>query len=122
MRWDGAVGTAITSSAVPGMKGSQLRASLVNRFVNQTRRNRLRQGRRIGPEPEVAAQPYRGQQDDWRLPETAETCVVWLITQRSRVQIPPPLPRPEALSRTEKGPSACSSRTIVRPAMSCRDG
>ncbi len=27
-----------------------------------------------------------------------------LITQRSRVQIPPPLPRPEALSRTEKGP------------------
>ena len=43
-----------------------------------------------------------------RLPETAETRVVWLITQRSRVQIPPPppLPRPEALSRTEKGPSA----------------
>jgi hypothetical protein len=34
--------------------------------------------------------------------------VVVLITQRSRVQIPPPLPRPEALFRTEKGPSACS--------------
>jgi hypothetical protein len=33
--------------------------------------------------------------------------VVWLITQRSRVQIPPLLPRPEALSRTEKGPLAC---------------
>jgi hypothetical protein len=30
-----------------------------------------------------------------------------LITQRSRVQIPPPLPRPEAPSRTEKGHSAC---------------
>jgi hypothetical protein len=57
MRTDGAVGTAITSSAVPGMKGSQLRASLVNRFVNQMRRNRLRQGRRIGLEPEVAASP-----------------------------------------------------------------
>jgi hypothetical protein len=31
-----------------------------------------------------------------RQPETPETCVVWLITQRSRVQIPPPLSRPEA--------------------------
>src|SRR5690242_8777533 len=28
----------------------------------------------------------RGQRGDWRLPETAETYVVWLITQRSRVQ------------------------------------
>jgi DDE_Tnp_1-associated len=39
-------------------------------------------------------------------PETWETCVVVLITQRSEVQILPPLPRPEALSRTEKEPSA----------------
>ena len=38
-----------------------------------------------------------------RLPGTSETNVVWLITQRSRVQIPPPLPRPEALSRQRKG-------------------
>jgi hypothetical protein len=37
--------------------------------------------------------PYvcRGQYGDLRLPETAETHVVWLITQRSRVQIPSPL-------------------------------
>ena len=48
----------------------------------------------------------RGHHARERLPGTAETNVVWLITQRSRVQIPPPLPRPEALSRTEKGPSA----------------
>jgi hypothetical protein len=27
-------------------------------------------------------QVCRGQRGDWRLPETAETCVVWLITQR----------------------------------------
>jgi hypothetical protein len=47
-----------------------------------------------------------GQQGDQGQPETAETAVVWLITQRSRVQILLPLPRPEALSRTEKGPSA----------------
>jgi hypothetical protein len=49
----------------------------------------------------------RGHHARERQSETGETHVVWLITQRSRVQIPPPLPRPEALSRTEKGPSAC---------------
>src|SRR5207247_2903502 len=48
----------------------------------------------------------RGQRGDQRRSETAETHVVWLITQRSRVQIPPPLPRPEAFSRTGKGSSA----------------
>ena len=55
----------------------------------------------------------RGQRGDQRPRETPETHVVWLITQRSRVQIPPPLPRPEALSRTEKGPSACGLLTDV---------
>ena len=43
--------------------------------------------------------------------EPAWTGTGLLITQRSRVQIPPPLPRPEALSRTEKGPSACGLLT-----------
>jgi hypothetical protein len=38
----------------------------------------------------------RVQRLDWRLPETLETHVVWLITQRSEVQILPPLPRSEA--------------------------
>ena len=54
-------------------------------------------------------QVCRGQRGDRRLSETGETHVVRLITQRSRVQIPPPLPicRSEASSRTEKGPSAC---------------
>ena len=33
----------------------------------------------------------RGHHARGRRPETAETHVVWLITQRSRVQIPPPL-------------------------------
>ena len=53
----------------------------------------------------------RGHSGDQRQGETAETHVVWLITQRSEVQILPPLPRPEALSRTEKGPSACGVLT-----------
>ncbi len=60
---------------------------------------------------DLAAQAWRGQGGHWRLSETAETPVVWLITQRSRVQIPPPLPRPEALSRTERGPFACGLLT-----------
>jgi hypothetical protein len=34
-------------------------------------------------------------------PETGKTYVGWLITQRSQVQILPPLPRSEAVSRTE---------------------
>src|SRR5215813_15242668 len=54
----------------------------------------------------------RGHHARERRPETSETHVVWLITQRSRVQIPPPLPRPEALSRTEKGPSACGCQQV----------
>ena len=48
----------------------------------------------------------RGRPPRDRRPETAETGAVWLITQRSRVQIPPPLPRPEALFRTGRGPLA----------------
>ena len=55
----------------------------------------------------------RGHRIRERRLEMGETNVVWLITQRSRVQIPPPLPRPEALSRTEKGPSACG--LLTRP-------
>ena len=45
----------------------------------------------------------RGQRGDQRLRETAETCVVWLITQRSRVQIPPPLPRQRPSFEQEEG-------------------
>ena len=42
--------------------------------------------------PEDFAAPVgRGQRGNQRQLETAETHVVWLITQRSRVQIPPPL-------------------------------
>jgi hypothetical protein len=44
-----------------------------------------------------------------RLPETPETCVVWLITQRSEVQILPPLPISQfkGLFRSRKRPLAC---------------
>jgi hypothetical protein len=51
----------------------------------------------------------RGQRGNQRRRETAETHVVWLITQRARVQIPPPLPIPQVrgLSRSWKRPLAC---------------
>jgi hypothetical protein len=49
--------------------------------------------------PEVG----RGQRGDQRLPETAETHVGRLITQRSRVQIPPPLPRQRPSFEQEEG-------------------
>src|SRR5579859_4092654 len=52
----------------------------------------------------------RGQRGGQTSCVTPETCVVWLITQRSRVQIPPPLPSPQVrgLFRSWKGPSACA--------------
>jgi hypothetical protein len=64
----------------------------------------------------------QGQRGDWRLPETTETGVVWLITQRSQVQILPPLPscRSEASSDHGRGLLHASCKRIcngilVRP-------
>ena len=53
-------------------------------------------------------QVCRGQRGHQRLPETPETHVVWLITQRSRVQIPPPLliPQVKGLFQSRKRPLA----------------
>ena len=79
-------------------------------FVHETRRDRLKRRRQGRSEKTSSRKACRGQRGRQRRSETPETKVVWLITQRSRVQIPPPLPRPEALSRTEKGPFA-----VVRP-------
>ena len=45
----------------------------------------------------------RGHYARERRPETSETNVVWLITQRSRVQIPPPLPRQRPSFEQEEG-------------------
>jgi hypothetical protein len=63
---------------------------------------------------DLAAQAWRGQGGHWRLSETAETPVVWLITQRSRVQIPPRLlvPQARALFRWER--AFCVPGAVVR--------
>ena len=59
-----------------------------NGFANETRRDEedAARGRRRSCTLRPAQKRYTG------TPETAKTHVVWLITQRSRVQIPPPLP------------------------------
>jgi hypothetical protein len=51
----------------------------------------------------------RGQRDDRRRFETPGTYVVWLITQRSQVQILPPLPRSEAGSENGSGFLRCEA-------------
>jgi hypothetical protein len=56
---------------------------------------------------DLTPQVGRGQCGDQRLPETAETRVVWLITQSPQVQILPPLPRSEAGSESGSGFLRC---------------
>ena len=50
----------------------------------------------------------RGHRTRQRRPETPETEVVWLITQRSRVQIPPPL-----LISAGRGPFPAGERAFA---------
>jgi hypothetical protein len=61
----------------------------------------------------------RGHHTRERLRGTPETHVVWLITQRSRVQIPPPLliPQIKGLFRSREGPLAypCSNGRGISP-------
>ena len=61
----------------------------------------------------VLAPVRRGQRVRERSSETPETRVVVLITQRSEVQILPPLPIPQVkgLFRLRKGPSVCQMLT-----------
>ena len=54
-------------------------------------------------ERDVTRPVRRGHRNRERLPETAETRVVWLITQRSRVQIPPPLQRQRPFLEQREG-------------------
>ena len=57
--------------------------------MHEMLRDSLRWGRRRRPKTTSQRKPVEVKGDDWRRPETWETVVVWLITQRSRVQIPP---------------------------------
>jgi hypothetical protein len=80
------------------------RSGCANEFANETTRD----------EEDVASDRRRscalrpGRRRYTGTPETRKTSVVLLITQRSQVQILPPLPRQEALFRTGRGPLACS--------------
>jgi len=57
-------------------------------------------------------QVCRGQRGDQGRPETAETNVVWLITQRSEVQILPPLPGKTAPGTSFQGPFSATCDQI----------
>ena len=57
----------------------------------------------------------RGQRGDQRRRETGETHIVWLITQRSRVQIPPPL-----LISAGQGPFPMGERASCVPGAAVR--
>ena len=110
---------ARTRCRAPGMAATEGRegcgncrsiACSVNRFVNRTRRDSTRRGRRSRQSEMgsvLSAEVTMPARDSPRRPETR---VVWLITQRSRVQIPPPLPslQVRGLFRSWKGPSACA--------------
>ena len=80
------------------------------RICAQDAAGRAETGETQRPRHERPPSVRRGQRGDQRRSETAETHVVWLITQRSRVQIPPPLPslQVRGLFRSWKGPSACA--------------
>ena len=71
---------------------STVRTRFVHGFVHGMYRDGVRRGRRREPKGNFTPQACQGQRAHQRPPETAETVVVLLITQRSRVQIPPPLP------------------------------
>jgi hypothetical protein len=79
---------------------------------------RLKRGRRRRPGMNVCRPSLR---PTWRPETPRDGRDGRRMAHNPEVQIPPPLPRPEAFSRTEKGPLACGLRTIARPAMTCRD-
>ena len=65
----------------------------VHGFVHETLREGIETEEREQAGHEHAPSIRRDQRTGERPPGTAETGVVWLITQRSEVQILPPLPR-----------------------------
>jgi hypothetical protein len=81
----------------------QLRRPICARICARDAAGQAETGETQKARDDFALQVFRDQYSDQRLPETAETHVVWLITQRSEVQILPPLPSSEALFRTEEG-------------------
>ena len=64
------------------MGDSQLRNQICARICARDAAGHPEMGETRKPGDDFAEQACRGQDDDWRRPETAETGVVWLITQR----------------------------------------
>ena len=96
-----------------GCRNSQVRDRLCKPICKPDAAGQAETGEMQKAGGDFTPQVDRGQRGDQRLPETAETHVVWLITQRSEVQILPPLPGPEALSRAEKRASFVSASSCI---------
>ena len=123
--WPMAGPTAVTSTRAPHCKAlchahwndrdPQARNRFCKPICKPDAAGQLETGETWKDRVDFAAQVGRGQRGDRRLLETGETRVVWLITQRSRVQIPPPLPnwQVRGLFRFWEGPSCCGVLTSL---------
>jgi hypothetical protein len=70
---------------------TQVRKRICARICARDAAGRAETGETEKTQDDFVPLVYRGQRGAQRPAETPETHVVWLITQRSRVQIPPPL-------------------------------
>ena len=77
---------------VERLENPQVTNPICARICARDAAGRIEKGEMPTLDTDAAAPVDRGQRDEWRQSERPETNVVWLITQRSRVQIPPPLP------------------------------
>jgi hypothetical protein len=120
---DGAVGSCGAAVKDAGDEGQQVRNQICARNCARDAAGQAETEETQKIRNGLAPQACRGQRRDRRRSETAETCVVWLITQRSRVQIPPPLlfSQVKVLFLPGRGPLAfqacsktCSSNTVPR--------
>ena len=105
---EGSVGHAGTCTS-SGSKPTGHRPDFVHGFVHETQRDTPRREDAKDQQHRCVPPVDRGQRRHQRPGETPETYVVWLIPQRSRVQIPPPLPswQVRGLFQSRKRPLAC---------------
>ena len=75
------------SHLLQGQQTRRSRTASVNRFVNRDAAGQPETGETQNARGDLMPQVCRGQRGDRGLSETGETLVVWLITQRSEVQI-----------------------------------
>jgi hypothetical protein len=101
---DELIGTACEHRARWRTENRHVSSQICARICARDAAGRLETGETRSHGRRQGSHVRRGQREHRRPPKTAETEVVRLITQRSQVQILPPLPRSRAGSRTENRP------------------